>query len=143
MPKGNPANYYDKTRRRLGCVTPHAQSQSEETNLCRRIPLVHLSGNRMSVRGWSSKLYVNMTSIDQLEQDEAIEMFDTEPWAQQLDLQWEKQFEQHEPPTEDKIIQVDVGNRDHPKPISISESLSLTEREELIALMREYINAFV
>jgi len=31
---------------------------------------------------------------------------------------------------------------DHPKPISISESLSLTEREELIALIREYIDVF-
>ena len=75
-----------------------------------------------------------MTSINQLEHEEAIETFDTEPWVQQLDLQWEKQFE-HEPPTEDRVIQVDVGSRDHPKPISISESLSLTEREELIALI--------
>ena len=69
-------------------------------------------------------------------------MFDAEPWAQQLDLQWEKRFEQRELPTEDRVIQVDVGSRDHPKPISISESLSLTEREELIALLREYINVF-
>ena len=40
------------------------------------------------------------------------------------------------------VIQVDVGSRDHPKPISISESLSLTEREELIALIQEYIDIF-
>jgi len=80
-----------------------------------------------------------MTSIDQLEYEEAIETFDIEPSAQQLDLQWEKQ---HELPTEDWVIQVDVGSRDHPKPISISESLSLTEREELIALIREYNDVF-
>ena len=61
-------------------------------------------------------------------------MFDTEPWAQQLDLQWEKRFEQRIPPNEDRVIQVDVGSQDHPKPISISEGLSLTGREELIAL---------
>ena len=47
--------------------------------------------------------------------------------AKQLDLQWEKRFEQRELPTEDKVIQVDVGNQDHRKPISISKSLSFTE----------------
>ena len=45
-------------------------------------------------------------------------------------------------PTEDRVIQVDVGSQDHPKTISISESLSLTEREELIALIPEYIDVF-
>jgi len=35
-----------------------------------------------------------------------------------------------------------MGSRDHPKPMSISESLSLTERKELIALIREYIDIF-
>ena len=83
-----------------------------------------------------------MTSINQLEQEEAIETFDAEPWAQQLDLQWEKRFEQREPPTKDRVIQVDVGSQDHPKSIFISESLSFTEREELIALIREYIDVF-
>ena len=51
-----------------------------------------------------------MTSISPIEQDENIEPFDNDPWAQQLDLQWEKHFEQREPPTEDKVIQVDVGD---------------------------------
>jgi len=45
--------------------------------------------------------------------------------------------------TEDRVIQVDVGSRDHPKSISMSESLSFTEREELIGLMWEYIDVFV
>ena len=83
-----------------------------------------------------------MTSIKQLEPEEAIETFDAEPWAQQLDFQWEKQFEQRESPTENRVIQVNLGSQEHPKPISISESLSLTEREELIALVREYIDVF-
>ena len=82
-----------------------------------------------------------MTSI-KLEQDEVIETFDTELQAQQLDLQWEKRFEQHEPPTKDRVIQIVVDSQDHPKHISISESLSFTEREELIALIREYIDVF-
>jgi len=59
-----------------------------------------------------------------------------------LDFQWEKRFEQRESPTEDKVIQVNFGSHDHPKPIFISESLSLTEKEELIVLIREYIDVF-
>ena len=55
---------------------------------------------------------------------------------------WEKQFEQRELSTEDTVVQVDVGSHDHPKPIYISESLSLTEWEELTALIREYIDVF-
>jgi len=40
------------------------------------------------------------------------------------------------------VIQVNLGSQDHPKPIFISESLSLTEKEELIVLVREYIDVF-
>ena len=53
-----------------------------------------------------------------------------------------KRFEQREPPTEDKVIQVNLGSQDHPRPIFISESLPLAEREELIVLVREYIDVF-
>ena len=42
-------------------------------------------------------LTANMTSSSQLEPAEAT---DEDPWAQQLDLQWEKRFELREPPTE-------------------------------------------
>jgi len=66
-----------------------------------------------------------------LEHEEVIETFDAELWAQQLDLQWEKRFEQREPPTDDRVIQVDVGSQDHPKPISISESF-ITYRKRRI-----------
>jgi len=44
--------------------------------------------------------------------------------------------------TKDKVIQVNLGSQDHPKSISISESLSLTKREELITLVRDYIDVF-
>jgi len=40
------------------------------------------------------------------------------------------------------VIQVNLGSQDHPKPIFISEGLSLTEKEELIVLVREYIDVF-
>ena len=80
-----------------------------------------------------------MTSSSQLEPVKAI---DVEPLAQQLDFQWENRFEQCESPTVDKVIQVNLDSQDHPKPIFISESLSLTEKEELVVLIREYIDVF-
>ena len=53
-----------------------------------------------------------------------------------------KEIRTAEPPTEDKVMQVNLGNQDHPKPIFISESLSLIEKEELIMLIKEYIDVF-
>ena len=96
-------------------------------------------GLSVSVGMMFENLTVNMTSSSQLEPAEAT---DVEPWAQQLDFQWEKWFEQREPPTEDMVIQVNFSIQDHPKPIFISESLSLMEKEELIVLVREYIDVF-
>ena len=55
-PKGKPTNYYDKICRGLGYVTPPLSFSPKETNLCRHIPLVHLSENQMSVWGCSSKI---------------------------------------------------------------------------------------
>jgi len=83
-----------------------------------------------------------MTSINQTEQDEDIEPLDADPWAQQLDLQWEKHFEQREPPTGDTVIHVDGGDQAHPKLIFISESLSPIEKQNLISLIRECIDVF-
>ena len=51
-------------------------------------------------------------------------------------------FEQREPPTEDEVVQVDVGDETHPKLIFISKSLSPQEREDHISLIREYIDVF-
>jgi len=42
-----------------------------------------------------------MTLFSHVDHDEDVVPFDTDPWAQQLDFQWEKHFEQCEPPTED------------------------------------------
>jgi len=136
MTKGKPANYYDKIHRGLGYVTPPTPLQSEDNE---SIPSHSATSSEwesdISVGILFKNLSVNMTSVDQLEHEEAIETFDAEPWAQQLDLQWEERFEQREPSTKDRVIQVNLGSRDYPKLISISESLSLTEREELIALI--------
>ena len=77
-----------------------------------------------------------------MEPEEDIKSFDADPWAQQLDLQWEKYFEQRDPPTEDKVIQINVGDQAHSKLISISENLSPTEKVDLIFLIKEYTNVF-
>ena len=51
-------------------------------------------------------------------------------------------FEQWDPPTKDKATQIDVDDQVHPKLISISESLSRTEKQDLISLIKEYIDVF-
>ena len=51
-------------------------------------------------------------------------------------------FEQREPPTEDKVVQINMGDEANPKPIFVSQSLSLQEQEELVALLHEYIDVF-
>jgi len=83
-----------------------------------------------------------MTSISYVEHDEDVEPFDTNLWAQQLNFQWEKRFEQHEPPTKDKVIQVNVSDQTSPKLIFISKSLSPEEKRDLISFIQEYIDVF-
>ena len=136
VPRGKPVNYYDDTRRGLGYVTPTppATVKSEDN----RPILSHSASSSewdsdVSVGMMFENLIVNMTSSSQLEPAEAT---DEEPCVQQLELQWEKRFELREPPTEDKVMQVNLGSQDHPKPIFISESLSLTKKEELIVFIR-------
>ena len=48
-------------------------------------------------------------------------------------------FEQREPPTEDKVVQINLGDEANPKPIFISESLSPSEKKDLV---QEYIDVF-
>ena len=40
------------------------------------------------------------------------------------------------------MIQVDVDDQTHPKLISISESLSLKKKQDLISLIQDYIDVF-
>ena len=55
---------------------------------------------------------------------------------------WDTRFEQREPPTEDKVIQINLGDEANPKPIFISDGLSPSEKKDLISLVREYIDVF-
>jgi len=86
-PKEKSANYYDKTHRGLGYVTPPTLHQSKDNE---SIPSHSATSfeweSDVSVGMLFKNLFVNMTSIDQLEHEEAIETFDAEPWAQQLVL---------------------------------------------------------
>ena len=52
---------------------------------------------------------------------------DTDPWIQYLNTLWDIHFEQREPPTKDKVTQINMGDEANPKPIFISESLSPPE----------------
>jgi len=85
-----------------------------------------------------------MTSISQREEYQGVEVeqFDSDPWAQQLNYQWEICFEQCEPTIEDEVVQITIGDKKHPRPVFISNDLSLEKRQNLISLIREYIDVF-
>ena len=117
VPNGKPANYYDRTHRGLGYVTQPPKLESEfDESLPSQLSNSSNWDFDISMGVVFKKLIANITSISQAEQDEDVEPFDTTPWAQQLDLQWEKHFEQRDPPMEDKVIQIDVGDQTHPSP---------------------------
>ena len=65
-----------------------------------------------------------------------------DPWVHHLNMQYGDRLEQREPSTEDQVIQVNMGSEENPKPIFISDSLPPEEKEELISLIREYIDVF-
>ena len=108
VPKGIPVNYYDKTRRGLGYVTPPSFTSVQPKDN-KPIPSRSASSSEwdsdVSVGTMFENLFVNMTLSNHLEPAEAI---DIEPWAHQLDFQWEKRFEQREPPIEDKVIYINL-----------------------------------
>ena len=86
---------------------------------------------------------MNVVSTSHLEdKDEEMIQSDTDPWIKHLNTLWDTRFEQREPPTEDKVAQIYLGDEANPKPIFISESLSRSEKEDLISLVREYVDVF-
>ena len=77
-----------------------------------------------------------MTSTSHLEDgDEEMIRPNTDPWIKHLNTLWDIRFEQRELPTEDKIAQINLGDEANPKPIFISESLSSSEKKDLISLI--------
>src|SRR5436190_22837401 len=85
-----------------------------------------------------------MVSAQPEPDDDEIELINTEddPWIRHLNMLWDIRFEQREPPTDDALLQVNMGDEANPKPIYISDTLSLEEKADLIALIREYIDVF-
>ena len=80
-----------------------------------------------------------MISISHLEDDgedpfksEELIQSDSDSWIKHLNTLWDARFEQREPPTEDKVTQINLGDEANPKSIFISESLSPFEKEDLI-----------
>jgi len=67
---------------------------------------------------------------------------DTDFCIKHLNTLWDIRFEQHESPTEDKVTQINLGDEANPKPIFISKNLSPPEKEDLIYLVREFIDVF-
>jgi len=66
-------------------------------------------------------LSVNMvlTSHPKDEDEEMIQS-DTDLWIKYLNTLGDIRFEQHEPPTEDEVVQINLENEANPKPIFIS-----------------------
>jgi len=68
------------------------------------------------------------------DEDKEMIQSDIDPLIKYLNTLWDICFEQCEPPIEDKVVQVNLGNEANPKPIFISESLSPSEKEDIICL---------
>src|SRR3954471_11467914 len=87
---------------------------------------------------------VNMVSAQPEPDDDEMELINTEddPWIRHLNILWDIRFEQRKPPTDDSLLQVNMGDEANPKPIYISDTLSQNEKADLIALIREYIDVF-
>ena len=86
---------------------------------------------------------MNMVSTSHIEDDrentlksEELIQLDTDLWIKHLNTLWDTCFEQREPSTEYKVTQINFGDEANPKPIFISESLSPSEKEDLIHLIR-------
>jgi len=82
VPKGKPTNYYDKTCWGLGYVTPPAPFQSEgDESLPSHSSISSEWESDVSKGVFFKTRFINLTSISQLEREEAIELFNAEPWA--------------------------------------------------------------
>lgn len=84
-------------------------------------------------------LLVNMTStfIDTCDEEY---MEDPILWAEKMDAQWVIWFKQCEPPTNDQVIQINLGDEQNPKSIFMSENKDQAELQNSIELIRKYMD---
>jgi len=83
-----------------------------------------------------SASHLEKNEEDIIESEELIQS-DSDPWIKYLNTLWDVYFEHCKPPAEDKVTQINLGDEVKPKPIFISESLSPSEKEDLIHLILE------
>ena len=84
---------------------------------------------------------MNIVSTSHLEdEDEETIQSDIDPWTKHLNTLWDIRFKQRELPTDDKVIQNNLGEEVNLKSIFISKSLRLFEKEDLIYLIQECID---
>jgi len=140
VPKGKAPDYYHRTRRGLGYVSTLAPSASDSRESSDHDYSSGTSSweSDVSVGDIFGEFSVNMVSTSHLEDgDEEMIQSDADPWIKHLNTLWDTRFKQREPPTEDKVIQVNLGDEANPKPIFISDGLSPSEKKDLISLVQE------
>jgi len=147
VPKGKAPDYYHQTRRGLGYVSTPIPSGSEYEESLYHDYSSDTSSWELDIRLGTlfEGLSVNMVSTSLLEdedKDEEMIQPDINPWIKHLNTLWDIRFEQREPPTDDKVIQINLGDEVNPKPIFINESLPLSDKENLVHLIQEYIDVF-
>src|SRR3954466_5788260 len=74
--------------------------------------------------------------------DDSLLEDDDDPWILHLNTLWDIRFEHREPPIDNRLVQIDLGDDVTPKPIFVVEGLSPEEREELIKLIWEDNDVF-
>src|SRR4051812_47632347 len=152
VPEGKEANYYQEAKRGLGYTSPPLRLSHGP--ICFEIVSRDYSSSTsswesdVSIGGLFEGLSINMVSaspledLEDMECDDSLLEDDDDPWIHHLNTLWDIRFEQREPPTDDKLVQRDLGDGVTPKPIFVGEALSPGEREDHIKLIREYIDVF-
>ena len=151
-PRREGTNYYQEAKRGLGYTSPPLRLNHRLT--CFRVVSRDYSASTfswesdVSIGGLFEGLSINMVSaspledLEDMECDDSLLEDDDDPWIRHLNTLWDIRFEQREPPTDDKLVQIDLGEGVTPKPIFVGEGLTPDERDDLIKLIREYIDVF-
>lgn len=124
--KGKSIDYYEKTKRGLGYVSNSFSLASKfDDSICHNHSCSTLSGDSDYGIGVLFKgLMVNMASISHLDDDkDRILQSKDDPWIKHLNALWDSHFERCEPPTDNKLLQVNLWNKESPQPIFICEGL--------------------
>src|SRR5436190_62627 len=152
VPEGKEANYYQEAKRGLDYTSPLLRLSHGHTYF--KIVSRDYSSSTsswesdVSIGGLFEGLSINMVSaspledLEDMECDDSLLEDDDDPWIRHLNILWDIRFEQREPPTDDKLVQIDLGDGVTPKPIFVGEGLSPSERGDLIKLIQEYIDVF-